>query len=870
MKMKFYLPAIVIIFFILVTTTTYAQRMKYHRITAVIPPEKLELLFSKGLEVDHFGYENKKDFTAELSVDDLILLKKNNVKFSFLVEDLEKNLEKFNKEVDRIAPKSEAKNAKVAVTTPSNFTLGTYGGYFTFAELQTILDKMRMLYPNLIAAKSSIGTSIEGRPILMVKISDNPDVDEAEPEMFFNAVHHAREPMSMSQLIFFMWHILENYNTDKDIKTLVNSTELYIVPCVNPDGYVYNQGTNPSGGGMWRKNRRNNGNGTYGVDPNRNYAYKWGYDNTGSSPTTSSDTYRGTAAFSEPETQVIRDFCNSHAFSLSFDFHSYGNFCIHPYGYTATNPNPEVSIFQQMGTFFVADNGFISGTGTQTVNYTSNGGGDDWKYGEQTTKSKIYSFTPEVGPAAEGFYPASSRIIPICNTTIEMNKKAFKVGSFFAKLTTPPTTALYSTTGAISYSIQNFSVKPATYTVSITPLSSYVISTGATKTYSSLTLLQSQADNIAFTLDPATPYGTYQFAITLDNGLSPQTDTVTVNYQAPVPCIATTSLSASNITSSAATINWSAVASVNNYTVEYKLASSSTWIVANSAVTTTNYVLSGLTASTLYDYRVKANCPSGSSPYTAAQLTTGPAYCASIGANLTYMWTDLVQLGTINRVSGKDGGYYNGTAISTNAVRGSSQTITFSSGFTNTVYRMYWRVWIDFNKNGVFTDAGEQVLSTNVSTSGNTSAIFTIPNTALLGTTRMRVSSKYGAYPTPCETFTYGEVEDYSINIIASTPVNIIASAREGQPEIAESNEAEIMAYPNPVSDIVTIRLNYLSTSNFKTVKMISGNGTEIGSQEVELFNNEFRIDTKKLNTGMYFISVQEPDRQRVVKIIKE
>jgi murein tripeptide amidase MpaA len=94
--------------------------------------------------------------------------------------------------------------------------------------------------------------------------------------MFFNAVHHAREPMSMSQLIFFMWHILENYNTDKDIKTLVNSTELYVVPCVNPDGYVYNQGTNPSGGGMWRKNRRNNGNGTFGVDPNRNYAYKWG------------------------------------------------------------------------------------------------------------------------------------------------------------------------------------------------------------------------------------------------------------------------------------------------------------------------------------------------------------------------------------------------------------------------------------------------------------------------------------------------------------------------------------------------------------------------------------------------------------------
>ena len=871
MKMKFYISAIVIIFFIVITTTfTHAQRIKYHRIKAEIAPEKLEILFNNGLEVDHFGYESKKDFTAELSDEDLSLLKKNNIKFSYIVEDLEKNLEKFNKEIDKNAPKSGSKNAKVAVTTPSNFALGTYGGYYTFAELQTILDQMRTLYPNLISAKSSIGTSIEGRPVFMIKISDNPDVDEVEPEMFFNAVHHAREPMSMSQLIFFMWHILENYNTDKDIKTLVNSTELYIVPCVNPDGYVYNQGTNPSGGGMWRKNRRINGDGTFGVDPNRNYGYQWGLNNTGSSPTSSSDTYRGPSAFSEPETQIIRNFCNTHSFSLSFDFHAYGNFCIHPYGYATTNSNPELPLFQQMGTFFVAENGFISGNAQQTVNYTSNGGGDDWKYGEQTTKSKIYSFTPEVGPAAEGFYPASSRIIPICNTTIEMNKKAFKVGSFFAKLTTTANTGISSTSGTINYSIQNFSVKPASYSVSIAGLSSFITSTGSAKTYSTLSLLQSQSDNIAFTLDPATPYGTYQFAITVNNGLSPQTDTVTVNYQAPVPCVATTSLSASNVTSNGATLNWVAVASVNNYTIEYKLASSATWIVANGAVTATSYALSGLSASSLYDYRVKANCPSGSSPYTSAQLTTGTAYCTSIGTNLSFMWVDYVKLGTINRTSGKDGGYYNGVATSTNAVRGTAQTITISSGFTSTLYRMYWRVWIDYNKNGVFTDAGEQVVSTNFTTAGNTNATFTIPNTALLGTTRMRVSSKYGAYPTPCETFTYGEVEDYTINITASTPVNIIASAREVQSEIMESNEAEIVAYPNPVSDIVTIRLNYFSTSNTKKVKMISGNGTEIGTQEVELFDNEFRIDTKKLNTGMYFISIQEPDKQRVMKIIKE
>ncbi|PWK26849.1 putative secreted protein (Por secretion system target) [Arcicella aurantiaca] len=951
MEKKFYLPALVI--FVLLTFGVNAQRMKFHRITAEIEPQKLAYLFSNGLEIDHFNYENKKNFTAEISDSDLSLLKKNNVKVTYIVEDLEKNLTKYNQDIDKKA----SKNAKMAVTTPSNFALGSYGGYFTFAELQTILDNMRALYPNLISAKSSIGTTVEGRNVFMVKISDNPDVDEAEPEMFFNAVHHAREPMSMSQLIFFMWHILENYNTDKEIRTLVNSTELYLVPCVNPDGYVYNQGTNPSGGGMWRKNRKNNGNNTYGVDINRNYGFQWGIDNTGSSPTTSSETYRGPSAFSEPETQIIRNFCNAHTFTLSMDFHAYGNYCIHPYGYATTNTNPELSLFQQMGSFFVAENGFVSGNAMQTVAYTANGAGDDWKYGEQTTKGKIYSFTPEIGPAAEGFYPASSRIIPLCNTTVEMNKKAMKVATFFAKVTPTANQTLSSTSGTLTYSIQNFSVKPASYTVSIAPISSAITSVGAAKTYNTLTLLQSQSDNIAFTIDSATPYGTtLQFAITVNNGLSPQTDTVSVMYNCATPnnlatsnvtlnsatlswgavagatsyyvsyknsasatwsadtlvsstsfslngltqsqtynwrvrtstcsnysqgnfttlspCLAPTTPTTSAITSTSATLNWGAVSGATNYTVEYKLASSATWITATSTNTTTSYALSGLTLSSTYDWRVKANCASGSSTYATGQFTTSSiTYCASKGTNLTYMWMDYVQLGSINRTSGKDAGYYNGTALSTNTVRGASQTITFSAGFTSTVYTMYWRVWIDYNKNGVFTDAGEQVVSTTFNGAGNKTGTFTIPTTALLGTTRMRVSAKYGAYPTSCETFTYGEVEDYTINITATAQINALArvDGMESQDNsFLDFNSNDVTAYPNPVTDIVTIRLNYNTIDEPKKVKMTTANGFELGTKEVILENNEFKIDTKGLKTGMYFISVQEADKQKVVKIIKE
>jgi hypothetical protein len=186
---------------------------------------------------------------------------------------------------------------------------------------------------------------------------------------------------------------------------------------------------------------------------------------------------------------------------------------------------------------------------------------------------------------------------------------------------------------------------------------------------------------------------------------------------------------------------------------------------------------------------------------------------------------------------------------------------------------MYWRVWIDYNKNGVFTDAGEQVVSTTFNGAGNKTGTFTIPTTALLGTTRMRVSAKYGAYPTPCETFTYGEVEDYTINITATAQTSVLA--RVGEVESQENffldfNTNDITAYPNPVSDIVTIRLNYNTVDEPKKVKMTSANGFELGTKEVVLENNEFRIDTKGLKTGMYFISVQEADKQKVVKIIKE
>src|SRR5690606_9629981 len=110
--------------------------------------------------------------------------------------------------------------------------------------------------------------------------------DEAEEEVLYSALHHAREPASLSQLIYFMWYMLENYGTDEEVTYLIDNTEMYFIPMLNPDGYRYNELTDPNGGGMHRKNRNlvSGGSGNAGVDLNRNYSYHWNETGTSGNP----------------------------------------------------------------------------------------------------------------------------------------------------------------------------------------------------------------------------------------------------------------------------------------------------------------------------------------------------------------------------------------------------------------------------------------------------------------------------------------------------------------------------------------------------------------------------------------------------------
>ncbi len=242
----------------------------------------------------------------------------------------------------------------------------------------------------------------------------------------------------------------------------------------------------------------------------------------------------------------------------------------------------------------------------------------------------------------------------------------------------------------------------------------------------------------------------------------------------PATCGVPASLSSSAISSAGATVSWGAVSGATSYNLQYKTSAATTWTTVSNA--TTSRALTGLTAATAYQFQVQTVCASGTSAYsTAGTFTTlsaggGGAYCAANATNVTYEFIDKVALGSISRTSGADGGYFDATSLSTSVAQGSSQTLTYSAGFVSTAYTEYWNAWVDFNRDGDFVDAGEQIVtnrSSNLAT--DLTSAFTVPATASVGTTRMRVSMADATGKTSCGTYTYGEVEDYTLNITAGT-----------------------------------------------------------------------------------------------------
>ena len=312
---------------------------------------------------------------------------------------------------------------------------GSQKGNYSLSEMEIKLDELYTKYgpdgthnPNIIQERFIAGISIEQRSILMFRLGKNID----NPAVFYCACTHAREPVAMMSLLHLMFWLGENYKEnpltidERRAKSLIDNHTLWIMPLNNPDGYDYNEEIQPSGGGLQRKNRRPgtcSGQTSNGIDLNRNYAYDWGINNTGSSGNSCSQVYRGPLAFSEPESRIKRDFIghtnniitNMKNIKISLHTHTYGNLLIYP----NELPSEYKNIYTTLGLEMSKYNNYLVGDDLETVGYQVNGDEVSW-CNNGTMGDFIYSFTPEIGASTDGFWPDESRIPILINDSLYM------------------------------------------------------------------------------------------------------------------------------------------------------------------------------------------------------------------------------------------------------------------------------------------------------------------------------------------------------------------------------------------------------------------------------------------------------------------
>lgn len=543
MNSKIYLLCFV---FLCCTFSLFAQQLDetYHRVKIDLTGRTIQELSALGLETDHGQYAPGRHLTNDFSTSELRTLDEQGFGYEILIEDVVD----YYQNAERRTQVSSGARGGISCTeeggsgirpypTPSNFRLGQMAGFYTYEEMISILDSMRILFPNLITPRRIVSPNIvthEGRPIYWLRISDNPDTDEStEPEVLYTALHHAREPNSLTQMIYYMWYLLENYETDPEVKFIVDNTELYFMPCINPDGYIFNQTNEPEGGGLWRKNLRDNGDGTFGVDLNRNYGYEWAFDNIGSSPSPGSSTYRGTEAFSEPETQAVRAFCQEHEFVAALNYHTHGNLLIFPWGYS-DSPTPDSETFNTLAKVMTQENNYVSGTGTETVGYTVNGDSDDWMYGETLEKPSIYSLTPEVGQsgAGGGFWPTQDQIIPNCQASLWMNLATAEVPHVSGTVRKDiGQTGISSNAPYLRYEIQRFGRTDGPLTVNLRSLQPSQIVLASEPMVFDLSENETRLDSFALEVVGNISTGAMlDFELEIGNGSFFRTDTVSLVF----------------------------------------------------------------------------------------------------------------------------------------------------------------------------------------------------------------------------------------------------------------------------------------------------------------------------------------------------
>ncbi|WP_034761061.1 reprolysin-like metallopeptidase [Chryseobacterium gregarium] len=309
-----------------------------------------------------------------------------------------------------------------------------------------------------------------------------------------------------------------------------------------------------------------------------------------------------------------------------------------------------------------------------------------------------------------------------------------------------------------------------------------------------------------------------------------------VDVTAPTP----PALSASGTTSNSTNLSWSGATDAVGVT-GYDVYQGSSLIGSTAS---TAYTLTSLSPSTTYSFTVRAKDAAGnvSAASNTVSVTTSAgstvSYCSAAATNTGDERIGNVKFGTINNTSSGTSGYENFTSVSTDVTRGSAYAISVTPVWTSTVYSEAYAVYIDYNGDGDFTDSGELAWSKSGSTTSPATGSITIPSTAAVGSTRMRVMMQYNSVPSSsCGSYTYGQVEDYTLNIVSS-----------GRGEVAvEHGSTDIKLYPNPAKDIL-----YISNTTNEDYRIFDMGGKLINSGKLERGS----VNVSNLIKGAYMIQI--------------
>lgn len=493
--------------FLFILSQVNAQN--YSKIKIYTDSEGLQRLAELGVAVDHGEWKKDVSFTSDFSADEVEIIATQGFLFDVIHEDVKAFYQYQNEHPNYAIKNTTCSNGSPSVgpTVPGNFEtdVNSYAGYYRYQEMLDELDDMVAQFPNLISVKAPISTFLtwEGHPIYHVKISDNPSTSEAsETKVLYTAIHHAREPMSMSQTLFYMWYLLENYATNEEIKYLVDNTEMYFVPCINPDGYIHNQTEDPSGFGMHRKNKNPSiGSTNPGVDLNRNYSYGW--NTTGVSANENNDTYPGTSAFSEPETQAIQWLVESVGFTSAFNAHTYGNTLLYPIGTTTAEFADHHDYFAELAGHMCSHNGYFPQKSSGL--YPASGDSDDYMYKVDIgvgQKDTVFVMTPEIGT---GFWPSQSQVISTCQAMVFPNMVLSHMTHQYYIVDETDPSAIVSMSGNFNHDARRLGREDGNVIVSIEPLLN-IQSVGAPTNYN-LALRESASNAISYVLNPAIQFG---------------------------------------------------------------------------------------------------------------------------------------------------------------------------------------------------------------------------------------------------------------------------------------------------------------------------------------------------------------------------